>query len=144
MVLSAPSIMPPRVRLPSTPSMLLSFKVKFVLVLWKRTKINQKEAGFGPFFKKRREKKVHHPSRTKWLTWSPCLLQYVVFLYKSNLCVDLLKRKWLSDHANVVLCKVIYVSMLNGQIQKEKRRWNEPNEKVQCHGESKLLTPWKR
>ena len=30
---SAPSIMPPRVRLPSTPSMLLSFIVKFVLYL---------------------------------------------------------------------------------------------------------------
>ena len=51
---SAPSILPPRVRLPSMPSTLFSIIVKFVLYLSmqceKRTKINRKEAGFGPFF----------------------------------------------------------------------------------------------
>ena len=54
--LSPLSILPPQVWLPSTPSMLLSFKVKCVLYLslqcGNRTKINEKEAGFGPFFNK--------------------------------------------------------------------------------------------
>ena len=53
---SAPSILPPWVQLPSMPSMLFSIIVKFVLYLSmrceRRTKINKKEAGFGPFFKK--------------------------------------------------------------------------------------------
>ena len=40
-----PIIVPPRIRVPSTPSTLLSFLVKFVLYLsCKRTKIKQKEA----------------------------------------------------------------------------------------------------
>ena len=53
---SAPSNLLPRVQLRSMPSMLFSFIVKFVIYLSmrceKRTKINKKEAGFGPFFKK--------------------------------------------------------------------------------------------
>ena len=66
--------MPPRVRLPSTPSMLLSFKVKFVLVLWKITKINQKEAGFGPFFWKKRITPLPYTGKVKKIM--PC------FFYK--------------------------------------------------------------
>ena len=53
---SALSILPPQVRLPSPPSTLLSFTVKFVLYFSlqceKRTKINKKEGGFGRYFKK--------------------------------------------------------------------------------------------
>ena len=47
---SMPTILPPRIRVPSTPSTLLSFIVKFVLFL-KKNEIKQKEAGFGPFNK---------------------------------------------------------------------------------------------
>ena len=54
---SALSILLPRVQLPSTPSTLLSFIVKFVRYLSlqseKRTKINKKDAWFGPFFFKK-------------------------------------------------------------------------------------------
>ena len=49
--LSAPTILPPWVRFPSTLSMLLSFIVKFVLyLLCENNENKQKEAGFGPFF----------------------------------------------------------------------------------------------
>ena len=54
---SAPSILLLRVQLPSMPSMLFSIIVKFVIYLSmqceKRTNLNKKEAGLGPFFKKR-------------------------------------------------------------------------------------------
>ena len=73
--------MPPRVRLPSTPSMLLSFKVKFVLVLWKITKINQKEAGFGPFFWKKRITPLPYTGKVKKIM--PC------FFYKKWAIPDL-------------------------------------------------------
>ena len=46
---SAPSILPPRVRVPSTPSMLLSIYIDLCHV--EKTKINKKEAGIGPFKK---------------------------------------------------------------------------------------------
>ena len=49
---SAATILPPRVRVPSTPSMLLSFIVKFVLYLFRElTENKQKEAGLGVFKK---------------------------------------------------------------------------------------------
>ena len=52
---SAPSILLPWVWLPSMPSTLFSFMVKFFLYLSvqceKRMKTNKKEAGFGPFKK---------------------------------------------------------------------------------------------
>ena len=53
---SALYILPPQLRLPSTPATLLSFIVDFVLYLSlkcdKRTKINKKRPGFGTFFEK--------------------------------------------------------------------------------------------
>ena len=53
---SALSILPPQVRLPSTPSTLLSFIVKFVLFLSlqceKRTKVTKKRPGLAHFLKK--------------------------------------------------------------------------------------------
>ena len=53
---SALSILQPRVRLPSIPSMLLSFKVKFVLYFSlqceKRMKISKKRPGLAHFLKK--------------------------------------------------------------------------------------------
>ena len=59
---SVPSILPPWVRLPSTPSMLLSFMVKFVLYLSlqceKRTKIN-KIGRIWPIFKKPDDTLLH-------------------------------------------------------------------------------------
>ena len=48
---SAPSILPPRVRVLRTPSTRLSFIAKFVFV--KTSKINKKETGLGPFKNKR-------------------------------------------------------------------------------------------
>ena len=55
---SAPTILPPQVRVPSTRSMILSLTVKFVLYLSREKNENkQKEAGLGPFFKKVPEKK---------------------------------------------------------------------------------------
>ena len=45
---SAPTILPPWVRVPSTPYMFLSFIVKFVLYLsYEKNENKQKEAGFG-------------------------------------------------------------------------------------------------
>ena len=46
----APTIMPPRVRVPSTPSMLLSFIVFVVYLSCEKNENKQKEAGYGPFF----------------------------------------------------------------------------------------------
>ena len=67
---SVPSILPPRVRLPSMPSTLFSIIVKFVLYLsmWceKRTKINKKEAGFGPFLKN----SFGDVETMNWKTWT--------------------------------------------------------------------------
>ena len=58
---SAPSILPPQVRLPGMPSLLLSFIAKFVLYLSmqceKRTKINKKQV--WPIFLKKNRLKVH-------------------------------------------------------------------------------------
>ena len=49
---SAPTILPPQVRVPSMPSMLLPFIVKFVLYLsCEKNENKQKEAGLGPFLK---------------------------------------------------------------------------------------------
>ena len=47
---SAPTILPPRVRVPSTPSMLLSIYIDLCHV--EKTKINKKEARIGPFLKR--------------------------------------------------------------------------------------------
>ena len=55
---SAPSIMPPRVRLPSTPSMLLSFIVKFVLylsLLCEKNENKPKRGRVWPILKKQRQ-----------------------------------------------------------------------------------------
>ena len=47
---SAPTILPPRVRVPSTPSMLLSFIVTFVLYLsCEKNEINKKRPGLAHF-----------------------------------------------------------------------------------------------
>ena len=51
---SASSILPPQVRVPSSPPMLLPIKVKFVICLslhCEQNKNKQKEVGFGPFKK---------------------------------------------------------------------------------------------
>ena len=57
MDLSAPSIMPPQVRVPSTPSTLFSIYIVQIVYLsfeleCEKNKNKQKEAGIGPFFKK--------------------------------------------------------------------------------------------
>ena len=49
---SAPTILPPLVRVPSTPSLLLTFKVFLLYLPCEKNKNKQKEAWFGPFFKK--------------------------------------------------------------------------------------------
>ena len=49
---SAPTILPPRVQIPSTPSMLLSFIVFVLYLLCEKNKNKQKEARFGTFLKK--------------------------------------------------------------------------------------------
>ena len=63
--LSAPSILLPQVQLPSTPSILLSFIIIFVLYLSlqceTRTKINKKRLGLGHFFYKRIDQILQHP-----------------------------------------------------------------------------------
>lgn len=51
--LSAPTLQRPRVQIPTTLTMLFPFRVKFYVIIVityieKRTKINNKEAGFGP------------------------------------------------------------------------------------------------
>ena len=49
---SVPTMLPPQARVPSTPSMLLSFKVKFVLYLsCEKNENKQKEVQFGSFLK---------------------------------------------------------------------------------------------
>ena len=45
---SAPTILPPQVRVPSTPSMLFHLQYLCYICNVKRTKIKQKQAGFGP------------------------------------------------------------------------------------------------
>ena len=49
-VSSAPTILRPQVRIPSTPSMLYSICIE--IVMRKKNENKQKEAGIGPFFKK--------------------------------------------------------------------------------------------
>ena len=53
---SVPINLPPQVRVPSMSSMLSSFIIKIVLY-WscEKNENKQKEAGFGPFLKKKRE-----------------------------------------------------------------------------------------
>ena len=48
---SAPAILLPQVRVPSTPSMIFSFTVIVLYLLCEKSKNKQKEAGFGPFKK---------------------------------------------------------------------------------------------
>ena len=53
---SVPTILPPQVRIPCTPSTLLWFIVKFVLYLsFEKTENKQKEAGLGPVFLKNKQ-----------------------------------------------------------------------------------------
>ena len=49
--LSAPTILPPRVQIPSTPSMLLSFIVFVLYLSCEKNENKQKEAEFGTFLK---------------------------------------------------------------------------------------------
>ena len=49
---SAPTILPPQVRVPSTPSMLFSLIVFVLSLSCEKNKNKLKEAGFGPFLKK--------------------------------------------------------------------------------------------
>ena len=63
---SAPTILPPWLRVPITPFTLLSFIVKFVLYFFvKRTKINKKRRGFAHFLKKIRLLEIGHLKGTK-------------------------------------------------------------------------------
>ena len=56
MDLSTPTILLPRAQIQSTPSMLLQFIVNFVLYLsLEKNENKQKEAEFGPFFKKKQK-----------------------------------------------------------------------------------------
>ena len=65
---SAPTILPPRIQVPSTPSMLLSFIVKFMLYLTCENNQNKQiEAGFGPFLKN--NKYLEIKLLTKCLLW---------------------------------------------------------------------------
>ena len=71
---SAPNILPPRVRVPSTPSMLLSFIVKFVLYLsCEKNEINKKRPGLA-----------HFKIRTKINKNRPCVtdLKYALIFNK--------------------------------------------------------------
>ena len=49
---SAPTILPPWVQVPSTPSMLLLFIVIVLYLSCEKNENKQKEAGFGPFLEK--------------------------------------------------------------------------------------------
>ena len=57
---SAPTILLPRVRVPSTSSTLFHLQYLCYIFHVKRMKIKQKEARFGPFFKKRIQTGVDH------------------------------------------------------------------------------------
>ena len=57
---SAPTILPPRVQVPSTQSTLLSFIVSVLYLPCKKNKNKQKEAGFGPFFFKKNHFYTRH------------------------------------------------------------------------------------
>ena len=80
--LSAPSILLPQVQLPSTPSILLSFIIIFVLYLSlqceTRTKINKKRLGLGHFFIKELTKycSIHFCSSVR--IFSSFLLQLIL------------------------------------------------------------------
>ena len=52
--LSAPTILLPRVRIPSTPTTLFSFIVFVLYLSFENNENKQKEAGFGPFFFKKK------------------------------------------------------------------------------------------
>ena len=68
---SAPTILPPRVRVPSTPSMLLSFIVKFVLYLsCEKNEINKKRPGLAHFFIKKYDHRVMNKKYTTPLPYS--------------------------------------------------------------------------
>ena len=56
---SAPTILPPQVRVPSTPSMLFSFIVFVLYLSFEKNENKHKEAGFGPFFLKKNKDVVN-------------------------------------------------------------------------------------
>ena len=114
---SVPSILPSRVWLPSMPSMLFSFIVKFVLYLSmqceKRTKINKKEAGFGPIKKRLQmmmawiilkifSERSRGPGLKKWFMitwgwgWSEIMCRNLILLPKSDI-----KNQWLDFHQSI-------------------------------------------
>ena len=62
-VLSAPTILWPRVRIPSTPSMLFSICIE--IVMRKRTKIKKKRPGLAHFLKKNYSHSSHPPKKIK-------------------------------------------------------------------------------
>ena len=51
--MNAPTILPPQVRVPSTPSTLLSFIVFAQYLSYEKNENSQEEVGFGPFFLKK-------------------------------------------------------------------------------------------
>ena len=82
---SVPTILPPRVWVPSTPSMLVSLLVFVLYLPWEKNKIKQKEAEFGPlksFNNDNIDKQVKDNSRKRSYTLN--------YLYSSYLDADYL------------------------------------------------------
>ena len=133
---SAPSILPPPVQLPSTPSMLFSFIVKFVLYLSmqceKRTKINKKEAGFGPIKKRLQmmmawiilkifSKRSRGPGLKKWFMitwgwgWSEIMCRNLILLPKSDIKNQWLDFSSINQRTHCVESKNTFLSMAGYQ-----------------------------
>ena len=68
-VSSAPTILRPWVRIPSTPSMLFSICIEIVM---RKNKNKQKEAGIGPFFKKQLYLFIYPKRRSAVQWYFPC------------------------------------------------------------------------
>ena len=98
-VSSAPTILRPRVRFPSTPSMLLSICI-IKIVSRKKRKNKQKEAGIGPFFKKKVLSITSSNGHSTHLpTYLPTYLSLSLTSHKHNLIPPSLLSSRIRTHA---------------------------------------------
>ena len=90
---SAPTILPPWVRFPSTPTMLLSFIVKFVLYLsCENNEINKKRPGLAHFLEKGSRLNLWFHASFYFLKWAltqPLFLLLSVFTNSKDYCKEM-------------------------------------------------------
>ena len=109
---SAPSILPPQVWLPSMPSLLFSFIVKFVHAMWEKNENKQKKRPGLAHLKKfhfMKKKSLNRGCQLFKILSNPCVLYYSKNIYWANYSIIWPKNVSLNDS----WMKEVSVAMIN-------------------------------